>query len=701
MQAEIRGSLFVLLLGVSLFAAASAGCSANEPNIVLIHVDDLGYNDVGFNGAVEISTPHIDRLAREGVIFANGYAAASLCSPSRVGLMTGRYPDRFGVVTSFAHAPFDHAHGLPLEATTFATHLRNAGYRTGLIGKWHLGSAPPFHPLNRGFDSFFGFLAGGHDYYRIDVTDLGSADQLLPLGKNRGATGFTGYLTDALTDAATAFIRGEAGGAPFFLYLAYNAPHTPLQAPAALVEKYAHVADENRRKYLAMVDALDSNVGRVLDTLEETGQRHNTLVFFLSDNGGMYPNVDPTASWADNRPFRHGKGDLFEGGIRVPFVGSWPARWPRGATFEPMVINLDIAATALAAANVRADSEQPLEGVDLDPFVRGTASGPPHEALFWRLWNRDPSRTAYAVRAGDLKLVKGFWDGGDAALYDLQGDPGETHDRIDEDPEAAARLAARWNDWNRQNVGRRFGRYGSYRDSLSDHLRELAERHETESMASNPFQIGEEPPRARWRWTPSCSNGVVVREPERNPGLVADCEALRGMLDTLTGFSVDSWNFRRPIRSWDGVTVGGVDGVDDAPARVRELRLPIRGLTGSFPLALKELDGLEVLDLRRNRLTGGLPSWLGDLTGLRVVVLSYNDLSGPLPPELGRLSNLEELWLKGNRLTGAVPREWGGLSSLRLIRLAGNSRITCIPPALQAVESHDFQPGGILVCPGP
>ncbi len=375
------------------------------PNIVLIHVDDLGYNDVSFNGATEIDTPHIDRLAREGVIFSNGYVAAPTCGPSRAGLMTGRYPAHFGMDSSFTYAPFDHAHGLPVGETTFATHLQNAGYRTGLVGKWHLGAAPPFHPLNWGFAYFFGFLAGHHDYFRIDVTRSPLSVGRLSLSENRGAAGFTGYLTDALTERAIRFIQ-EDQQAPFFLYLAYNAPHEPLQAPSVLTERYADVADENRRVYLAMVDSLDRNVGRVMDALRDTEQRDDTLVFFLSDNGGVYPSRpgQEHLTFADNTPFRGGKNSFYEGGIRVPFVASWPTRWPRGETFEPMVISLDIAATALAAAGVRTDPARPLDGVNLDPFVRGEAEPPVHEALFWRRVHQSGAH-AYAVRANDAKLV--------------------------------------------------------------------------------------------------------------------------------------------------------------------------------------------------------------------------------------------------------------------------------------------------------
>ena len=417
-----------------------------RPNVLVIMVDDLGYRDVGFHGATEIETPHLDRLARAGVVFSNGYVAHPVCSPSRAGLMTGRYPSRFGMEINLTHAPHHEHHGLPLEEPTVARYLREAGYRTGMVGKWHLGAAPAFHPLNRGFDYFYGFTGGGHDYFRVDLTKSPLREYLLPLNDGRGATGFSGYLTDVLTDRAIEFVD-VGGDEPFFLYLSYNAPHTPLQAPAETVRKYRHVEDVNRRSYLAMVDSLDHNIGRLVTALRETGRWEETLTFFLSDNGGV---SGTEADWADNRPLRNGKGSLFEGGIRVPFVASWPARWRGGTVFEPMVISLDVAATALALAGAPAAADPPLDGVNLDPFIRGAAPGVPHQTLFWATDRIKDADVGYAVRTADAKLVKDRLGEG-PALFDLRTDPGETRDRLAEDPETVARLAALWNDWNARN----------------------------------------------------------------------------------------------------------------------------------------------------------------------------------------------------------------------------------------------------------
>ena len=439
----VLACVYVLAAG---WPASSQERADNErPNVLLILVDDLGYRDVSFQGATEILTPNLDRLANAGVIFSNGYVAHPVCAPSRAGLMTGRYPARFGMELNLSYAPFNEHHGLPQQELTIADYLQEAGYRTGMVGKWHLGAAPAFHPLNRGFDYFYGFTGGGHDYFRIDLAQAPLQEYLLPLNDGRGATGFSGYLTDALTDQALEFIDADREQ-PFFLYLSYNAPHTPLQAPEETVLKYRHIEDGNRRRYLAMIDSLDHNVGRVVTALQQAGRWDNTLTFFLSDNGGS---AGAGQNWADNGLLREGKGSLFDGGIRVPFAASWPARWPRGAPYEPMVISLDVAATVLAAAGAEAAAELPPDGVDLDPFLRGAAPGVPHEALFWATDRIKTHDAGYAVRTAAIKLVKDRL--GEPALFDLGADPGETRDLLAEEPDRAARLAALWNDWNARN----------------------------------------------------------------------------------------------------------------------------------------------------------------------------------------------------------------------------------------------------------
>ena len=249
---------------------------------------------------------------------------------------------------------------------------------------------------------------------------------------------------------------------PFFLYLSYNAPHLPLQAPPELVDKYQHIEDEDRRVYLAMVESMDQGIGRLLDALEKTGQRENSLIFFLSDNGGSIP----PHSAGDNGPLRGAKSSLWEGGIRVPFVASWPAAWPQGVGYEPMVSSMDIAATSLALAEATGlDPDRPLDGVNLDPYIRRDVVGSPHEALFWRGYS-----ATVAVRAGDTKLVAGK----ELQLYDLAADPGETNNLAEDNRETVIELAMLWNAWNAENPGYSgFGR-GQYRERLVEMMDDIA-----------------------------------------------------------------------------------------------------------------------------------------------------------------------------------------------------------------------------------
>ena len=461
-------------------AVEAAATAAGPPNVLVILVDDLGYNDVSYNGATEIQTTNIDQLARSGIIFKNGYVVAPICTPSRAGLLTGRYPSRFGLEGNLSYAPFDAQHGLPIEETLFPANLVETGYRTGIVGKWQLGAARKFNPLNRGFGYFFGFLGGRHDYWEVD-TSKPSDESLIPLVENRGVGEFSGYLTDALTDKAIEFIENPQD-APFFLYLAYNAPHGPLQAPAELIDKYSHIDDLDRRTYLAMVDSLDHNIGRVIAALEQAGERDNTIVFFLSDNGGLAGDSSE-AQYADNGPLRAGKGSFYEGGIHVPFVASWPARWPQGETYEPMVISMDIAATVLELGSAATDNtDRRLDGVNLDPYLRGERDGPPHEALFWRHWRTG----GYTVRSGDMKLVKDrtevvSWaiprqDQDEAPLlFNLQSDLGEMTDLLADEAAKTKELASLWNEWNQGNeIGNLFYGINWYDNAVRNITQEFA-----------------------------------------------------------------------------------------------------------------------------------------------------------------------------------------------------------------------------------
>ncbi|MEO0966505.1 MAG: sulfatase-like hydrolase/transferase, partial [Planctomycetota bacterium] len=365
-------------LFIGTAAALTVGLAAADPrpNVVMIVTDDLGYGDVGFNGG-STPTPALDALAASGVNLTAGYVTHPYCGPSRAGLITGRWQQRFGFVINPPFAPTRHDIGLPPDEKTLPTYLQEAGYQTGMVGKWHLGVAEPFHPLNRGFDFYMGFRTGGHHYFPETYPDPDTTWHLdtpwyhnrLPLQRNRESlTNLEGYLTDVLSDEAAAFIeRAADGDAPFFLYLAYNAPHTPIEAKAEDVARFAHVEDEKERVYAAMVYSLSQGVGRVMDALDDAGVRDNTIVFFLSDNGGKYP-------WSSNAPLRGHKGDAFEGGIRVPFLMSWPARIEPDRSYDGTVLSLDMMATVLAAAGVEAD-HKPLDGKDLMPYLDGNREG--------------------------------------------------------------------------------------------------------------------------------------------------------------------------------------------------------------------------------------------------------------------------------------------------------------------------------------
>ena len=444
---RIAAALFgALLLAVAGGFHRAQARDYAPPNILVILVDDLGYGDLGYTGAADAHTPNIDRLAREGIAFPNGYVPSPVCSPSRAGLLTGRHPSRFGLDVNIPYAPADESVGLPLSETLLPEYLRQAGYRTGVVGKWHLGAADPYHPLRRGFDWRYGY-ASNDAYYRANTALNPAALPLLPPAeRSRDTSGFGKHLTTRLTARAISFATESSR--PFFLYLAYDAAHTPHLPAAKTAQKYAHIRDEQRRAYLARVDELDFNIGWLMNSLKESGQWRNTIVFFLSDNGG-------DARYADNLPLRSGKRSLYEGGIRVPFAASWPIGWPQGATYDPPVSSLDIAATALAMAGGAIDPALPLDGVNLDPFIRGALPGNPHDALFWRAQRPDaPTLYRFAVRGGgesDFKLIREDF-GGATELFNLGSDADETRDLADRQPDKATELAELWDAWNAGNA---------------------------------------------------------------------------------------------------------------------------------------------------------------------------------------------------------------------------------------------------------
>lgn len=411
-----------------MFAAATlsthAAPAAPKPNVVVILADDLGFGDLGFTGSQDVKTPRSNSLAAGGVTFTQGYVASSLCSPSRAGLLTGRYPQRWG------HDNND-CEDLDPDEQTLGDRMRSLGYVTGMIGKWHLGQRLRLLPTTRGFDEVF-HPAGNAVYFGAKILDSLRGQGFQP------PEDATGYTTELNSARAADFIRRHRAD-PFCLYVALNNAHGPLQVPAAYRDRVTATTDNaDRCTMLAMLLALDDAVGVILDALAETDQADDTLVFFLNDNGSYEKLVK--VGVCVNKPFTGGKSTLREGGIRVPFVLRWPARLPAGKTFAPPVSSLDVLPTAIAAAGGSIEPAWRLDGVDLLPFLDGAADGEPHRALYWRM---DQKR---AIRKGNWKLLVDPMLGG--RLYDVTSDPGEARNLAAKHPEIVADLAADWNRWN-------------------------------------------------------------------------------------------------------------------------------------------------------------------------------------------------------------------------------------------------------------
>ncbi|AKJ64621.1 sulfatase [Kiritimatiella glycovorans] len=462
----MRFASHILCAIVSTLAALTISvraAAARQPNIIVILSDDQGYGDVGFNGCGDIPTPALDSIAANGVRFTDGYVTAPQCGPSRAGLISGRYQNEFGREQN----QYLDAFGMPDGVRFFSEYMKELGYATGAVGKWHL-SAEPLRsertdtPNERGFDYFYGHLTGGTLYL-----PHGERESIPYLWRNDEPVKETRYLTHVFGDEASAFIDRNADR-PFFLYLAFNAPHTPLQAPKDYLERFAHLASPDdepvhcgytdrmiehpRQVYAAMVAAMDDAVGGVLATLRRNGLEEDTLVFFLSDNGG------PTGSTrANNEPLRGVKGDTLEGGIRVPFALQWPGTVPAGQVVETPVISLDLLPTALAAAGAQDAVAPELDGRNLLPLVTGAEQWEPR-TLHWR-FPHPPARPEYhvwAIRRGEWKITKEWLRGsarhGDnharTGLYRLDRDIDESEDLKDANPERYAELLQTYERWD-------------------------------------------------------------------------------------------------------------------------------------------------------------------------------------------------------------------------------------------------------------
>jgi arylsulfatase A-like enzyme len=457
-------------------AVAPAPGAKRPPNIVVIVADDLGINDLSFAGGGvaggAVRTPRIDSISKQGVTFENGYAGNATCTPSRAAMLTGRYGTRFGfeftgipkqfsklvgghVAPDSVRQPIYHdelaarlphvaAMGMPTTEKTMATLLRQAGYRTLHLGKWHLGEEPRFQPNAHGFDESLAMMGGGGMYlHENDPAVVNAKLDFDPIDKFLWASHPWGlqynggplfaparYVTDYLTDEAIRAIDANKNR-PFFMYLAYNAPHTPLQATKENYDALASIPDPKLRVYAAMIRSLDRNVGRVLDAVKAQGLDDDTLVVFTSDNGGQHYVGLPDL----NKPYRGWKATFFEGGLRVPYFMCWPGTIAAGSVYREPVSHFDIFGTVLAAAGVAAPGDRKVDGVDLLPYVNGKAAGTPHGALFWR------SGEYRAVRAGNWKLQTSR-NPAKAWLFDLARDPTERHDLAASNPTKVAELRA-------------------------------------------------------------------------------------------------------------------------------------------------------------------------------------------------------------------------------------------------------------------
>ncbi len=417
--------LLSILLGSNIFAA-QAESQQKKPNIIVIFTDDHGYSDLGCQGIKnDIKTPHVDALAGGGVRMTSGYVTAPQCVPSRSGLMSGRYQNRFGVESN----------GEPLDGfdaqRTIAERLKKAGYATGMSGKWHLG--PPKDIVKHGFDDVYYKNSGRPGWANFDFD-----------GSDRtpGTENTKRYHIDANSDAACAFIKRHHNQ-PFFFYCAYRAPHVPLDAPPKYLKRFPGKMPQRRRQALAMISAIDDGVGRIMATLRKYGIEENTMIFYIGDNGAPLkihkldaPGGGPGWDGSLNDPLNGEKGMLSEGGIRVPFVVYWKGRIEAGQVYKHPVISLDVAATAVALAGLPADEK--LDGVNLVPFLAGEAEGAPHETLFWR-WIAQS-----AVREGKWKYLRG---GKREYLFDLESDREEKHDLLQKHPQIAKRLSAKLAGW--------------------------------------------------------------------------------------------------------------------------------------------------------------------------------------------------------------------------------------------------------------
>ena len=415
-----------------------------KPNIIVIVADDLGNADVGYhNQGSEIPTPNIDKLATAGVSFTSGYVMAPVCGPSRAALLSGRYQQSFGFVDNpgpFRATP-EVVPGIPKTVKILPEYLKELGYITGMFGKWHVGGESgenDYFPTSRGFDEFFGFMGGASSYFVEDNVKMTLFKQEQPVENEPQ------YLTDALARETVDFLERNQNN-PFFVYLPFNAVHGPLQAPDSLINKFSFVEDANRRKLCAMQYAMDKAVGRVLDKLDELNLAENTLIFFVSDNGGKI-----TGNYSYNTPYNGEKGTLYEGGIRLPFCIKWPGKVTASSVYDKPVCSMDILPTILHVLGEDLSKYPELSGKDLLPYINGEDENLPHETLFWWI------NQQWAVRDGDWKMVynNGF---SKPKLFNLATDVSEQNDVYSSNADEVERLTNKWNKWRAKQMDIQWG----------------------------------------------------------------------------------------------------------------------------------------------------------------------------------------------------------------------------------------------------
>jgi len=416
------------LVEISVFAQ-------QRPNVIVILSDDGGYDDFGCYGGKEVHTPYIDELAKQGIRFQCAYASASVCAPSRAGLLTGRYQQRFGFEHNISKRPTNGTAlediGMDTSVATIADFMKYNGYKTVGIGKWHQGDGSQFHPLKRGFDHFFGFIGGDRSYFpipgKVKPTQMLVDDgRIFPEDSIR-------YLTETLTDKAISYVH-RYRQQPFFMYLAFNAIHTPVEAPLTQNSKYSHVADPLRRAYLAMLENMDSNIGRLIEQLKSDGLYENTLIIFMNDNGAA------TNNGADNGQLRGLKGSKWEGGIRVPMIMQWPAKLPKGKVVNALVSGMDILPTSMDAIQGKNIPGQAIDGLSLLSSYKAAKNG--HEYLFWR------RGVAKAVRHAEWKLIVVKDD--PILLFNLKNDLKEQHNLAEKYPDNVKEMLGKLAEWEKK-----------------------------------------------------------------------------------------------------------------------------------------------------------------------------------------------------------------------------------------------------------